>query len=122
MHYLVGQVVEGVITDIQPYGAFVYLDSDHKGLINISEISRGYVKDVTKFLTVGEKVRVKVIDIDTTTHQCKLSLKAVNRSIRHKQKAHRVQKVPKMVIGFQPLADHLDEWIDLQLHRRKNDD
>lgn len=49
MHYLVGQVVEGVITGIQPYGAFVYLDSDHKGLIHISEISRGYVKDVTKF-------------------------------------------------------------------------
>ena len=120
MHYLVGQVVEGVITCIQPYGAFVYLDSDHKGLIHISEISRGYVKDVTKFLTVGEKVRVKVIDIDTSTNQCKLSLKAVNRNMaRQKQKVHRVQKVPKMVIGFQVLADHLDEWIENQIKREE---
>ena len=120
MHYLVGQVVEGVITGIQPYGAFVYLDSDHKGLIHISEISRGYVKDVTKFLTVGEKVRVKVIDIDTSTNQCKLSLKAVNRNMaRQKQKVHRVQKVPKMVFGLQVLADHVDEWIENQIKREE---
>ena len=47
MHYLVGQVIEGVVTGIQPYGAFVYLDSETKGLIHISEISQGYVKDLS---------------------------------------------------------------------------
>lgn len=39
MHYMVGEVVEGVVTGIKPYGAFVYLDSKHNGLIHISEIS-----------------------------------------------------------------------------------
>lgn len=113
MHYLVGQIAEGIVTGIQPYGAFVYLDSDHKGLIHISEISKGYVKDVAKFLTVGEKVKVKIIDVDHINHQCKLSLKAVNTNMaRHKQKVNRFQKVPKMVIGFQTIADHLDEWIE----------
>lgn len=112
MHYLVGQEVEGIITGIQPYGAFVYLDSDHKGLIHISEISKGYVKDVATFLTVGERVKVKVIDIDQVSHQLKLSLKALNTNMaRQKQKGNRVQKVPKMVIGFKTLADHLPEWI-----------
>lgn len=121
MHYLVGQVIEGIVTGIQPYGAFVYLDSDHKGLIHISEISKGYVKDVAKFLSVGERVKVKVIDIDQTTHQCKLSLKAMNTNMaRQKQKVSRIQKVPKMVIGFKTLADHLPKWIVEANHQRRN--
>ena len=120
MHYLVGQVIEGIITGIQPYGAFVYLDSDHKGLIHISEISKGYVKDVAKFLSVGERVKVKVIDIDTSNHQLKLSLKALNTNMaRQKQKVSRFQKVPKMVIGFQTLADHLPEWIQMSNQKKE---
>ncbi len=116
MHYLVGQVIEGVVTGIQPYGAFVYLDSETKGLIHISEISQGYVKDIAQFLHVGDKVKVKVIDVDVVAHQCKLSLKALqNNMVRQRQKMHRSHKAFKGQIGFQTLQDHLDEWIELAL-------
>ena len=109
MHYLVGQVIEGVVTGIQPYGAFVYLDSETKGLIHISEISQGYVKDIAQFLHVGDKVKV-------VAHQCKLSLKALqNNMVRQRQKMHRSHKAFKGQIGFQTLQDHLDEWIKLAL-------
>lgn len=114
MQQMIGRIVEGTITGIQPYGAFVMIDEDLKGLIHISEISKGYVKDVAKYLQVGEKVRVKIIDYDPSNHQCRLSLKAVhgaNKRPRHKQT--RVQRVPKMVIGFRSLEEHLDEWIHL---------
>ena len=46
MRYSIGDVVEGVVTGIKPYGAFVSLDSSHNGLIHISEISERYVRDV----------------------------------------------------------------------------
>lgn len=111
MRYLVGQVVDGVVTGIQPYGAFVFLDSNHKGLIHISEISSGFVKDVECFVKIGEKVRVKIIDVDEITNQCKLSLKAVSNTTRQRQKMNRFQKIPKMIIGFKTLEDHLDGWI-----------
>lgn len=114
MQQMIGRIVEGIVTGIQPYGAFVMIDDDLKGLIHISEISKGYVKDVAKYLQIGEKVRVKVIDYDPINHQCRLSLKAVhgpNKRPRHKQQ--RIQRVPKMVIGFRSLAEHLDEWIQL---------
>ena len=39
MRYSVGDIVEGTVTGIKPYGAFVSLDSSHNGLIHISEIS-----------------------------------------------------------------------------------
>lgn len=112
MQIMIGHIVEGTVSGIQPYGAFVKLDSDYKGLIHISEISKGYVKDVAKYLHVGEKVKVKVIDIDPLTHQCKLSLKAIqSNQNRARNKSLRVQRIPKMVLGFSTLEKHLDEWI-----------
>lgn len=113
MSIIIGSIVEGVVSGIQPYGAFVKLDSDYKGLIHISEISKGYVKDVAKYLHIGERVQVKVIDIDPVTHQCKLSLKAIqSNQTRARSKSLRVQRVPKMVLGFSSLESHLDEWIE----------
>lgn len=113
MHSKVGEIKEGCISGIQPYGAFVQLDTGEKGLIHISEISKGYVKDVAQFLHVGERVRVKILDYDVVTHQCRLSLKAL-RSNRSRHKNSFEAKVPKMVIGFKTLEDHLDEWIKQQ--------
>ena len=64
MQYRIGQIVEGTITGIQPYGAFVSLDEETSGLIHISEISEGFVKDVNHFVHVHDRVKVKIIDFD----------------------------------------------------------
>ena len=114
MHSKVGEVIEGCISGIQPYGAFVLLDTGEKGLIHISEISKGYVKDVKQYLHVGERVRVKILDYDVTLNQCRLSLKAVQATTRSRQKTTRELKIPKMEIGFKTLADHLEDWIQQQ--------
>ncbi len=115
MHSKVGEIREGIVSGIQPYGAFVQLDANEKGLIHISEISKGYVKDVAKYLHVGEKVKVKILDYDPVLHQCRLSLKALETpQKRYRHKNMRDARVPKMKIGFQTLADHLDEWIEKQ--------
>ena len=78
MRYSIGDVVEGVITGIKPYGAFVALDSTHNGLIHISEISERYVRDVHTFVNMNEKVKVKILDQDEDGIHFRLSLKAVN--------------------------------------------
>lgn len=78
MRYSIGDVVEGVVTGIKPYGAFVSLDSSHNGLIHISEISERYVRDVHTFVTVNERVRVKILDVDEDGIHFRLSLKAVD--------------------------------------------
>lgn len=114
MHSKIGEIKEGVISGIQPYGAFVQLETGEKGLIHISEISKGYVKDVTQYLHIGERVRVKILDYDSTFHHCRLSLKALQSTTRTRHKTTREMKVPKMEIGFKTLEDHLDEWIQIQ--------
>ncbi len=60
----VGSVVEGVVTGITNFGAFVELPEGKVGLIHISEVADVYVKDVHDFLKEKDKVRVKVLTID----------------------------------------------------------
>jgi predicted RNA-binding protein with RPS1 domain len=114
MTYQTGQIVEGKVTGIQPYGAFVSLDKHVSGLIHISEISDGYVRDISRFVQIGDTVRVKIIDFDPKTSQARLSLKALNHTHArtHRRPLNRVRaSLPEMKIGFQSIADHMDAWI-----------
>lgn len=61
----IGAVVTGKVTGIQPYGAFVALDDSTQGLVHISEITHGFVKDINEHLKVGDEVKVKVLSIDS---------------------------------------------------------
>jgi S1 RNA binding domain protein len=59
----IGNVVEGTVQRITPYGAFVQLSGGKVGLIHISEIDRNYVKDVHEFLHESDVVKAKVLTI-----------------------------------------------------------
>ena len=69
-----GKVVEGVISNIVDFGAFVDLDGID-GLIHISELSWSHVNHPSEVLNVGEKVEVKVLDIDRDRQRISLGLK-----------------------------------------------
>jgi small subunit ribosomal protein S1 len=69
-----GQVVEGVISNIVDFGAFVDLEGID-GLIHISELSWSHVNHPSEVLAIGEKVRVKVLDIDRERQRISLGLK-----------------------------------------------
>lgn len=60
----IGVVLEGKVTGITNFGAFVTLPDGGTGMIHISEISTKYVKDIREFLEDGQQVKVKVINID----------------------------------------------------------
>lgn len=60
----IGAIVEGEVTGITNFGAFVQLPEGKNGLVHISEVSNVYVKDVHDFLKEHDKVKVKVIAID----------------------------------------------------------
>ena len=64
MSIQVGSVVEGVVTGITNFGAFVELPEGKVGLIHISEVADVYVRDVKDFLKEQDKVKVKVLTVD----------------------------------------------------------
>lgn len=64
MELEVGAILEGKVTGITKFGAFVSLPGGRSGLVHISEIAYSYVSDVSEFLEVGQDVKVKLINID----------------------------------------------------------
>lgn len=64
MEFGVGSIVEGKVSGITKFGAFVSLPEGKSGLVHISEIAYSYVNDVNEHLHEGDQVKVKVIGID----------------------------------------------------------
>ena len=74
MEFGVGSIVEGHVTGITKFGAFVSLPEGKSGLVHISEIAYAYVSEVSDHLSVGQDVTVKVIGIDES-NRINLSIK-----------------------------------------------
>ena len=60
----VGQIVEGKVSGITGFGAFIDLPGGETGLVHISEVARNYVKDINEHLTMNQEVKVKVLSLD----------------------------------------------------------
>ncbi len=59
-----GNILEGKVTGITNFGAFIELPGGLTGLVHISEIAEEYVKDINDFFKVSDRVKVKVISVD----------------------------------------------------------
>ena len=64
MELAVGAIVEGKVTGITKFGAFVSLPGNKTGMVHISEIAHAYVSDINEYLTVGQDVKVKIIAME----------------------------------------------------------
>lgn len=120
----VGSVVTGKVTGIQPYGAFVAIDENTQGLVHISEVTHGFVKDINEHLKVGDEVSVKVLSIDEAAGKIGLSIRATQeapaqteapkakKAPRKRQAAAATYKQEEAPQGFNTLKDKLQEWIE----------
>lgn len=75
--YKEGDIVEGPVTRITDFGAFVHVEQDINGLIHLSEISHDQVKDANDYLKVGQRVKAQIITLDLKEHRIGLSVKAL---------------------------------------------
>ncbi|NGQ95180.1 S1 RNA-binding domain-containing protein [Brevibacillus sp. SYP-B805] len=60
----VGSIIEGKVTAIKPFGMFVAISETEQGLVHISQVANGFVKDINEHFSVGDTVKVKVLSID----------------------------------------------------------
>lgn len=74
MEIIMGAILEGKVSGITKFGAFVTFPDGSSGLVHISEIANTYVNDVHDYLTIGQEVRVKVLSI-TPEGKVNLSVK-----------------------------------------------
>lgn len=92
-----GDVIKAPISRISQFGAFMDLDDGIQGLIHLSEISHGVVKDIRDFVKVGEEVEAKIINFEPQRKRIGLSLKALQEKPADAPKKETVvKKAPKV--------------------------
>lgn len=87
----VGAIVNGKVTGITNFGAFVETEDGSRGMIHISEISNSYVEDIKTVLKVGQAVTVKVIQI-ADDGKIALSMKQLEKTDDSNKKSHNNHK------------------------------
>jgi uncharacterized protein len=70
-------VLEGVVTNVTRFGAFVDVGVHQDGLVHISELSNKFIKDPSEAVKAGQIVKVKVLSADARTKRVSLSIKAL---------------------------------------------
>ncbi len=91
MQLEVGKIVDGKVTGITNFGAFVQMEGGKTGLVHISEVALSFVKDINEFLKEGDEVKVKVLSVDDSG---KVSL-SIKKALEEEQKKQ--AKVPAQV-------------------------
>jgi small subunit ribosomal protein S1 len=71
----VGEVIQGTVTKLTNFGAFVEINEGIEGLVHVSEIADRHVKDPADELKVGDQLQVKILKIDADAHKIALSAK-----------------------------------------------
>ncbi len=76
----VGMDLDGVVRNVIDFGAFVDVGVHTDGMVHISEISDAYIKHPSEVLTVGDRVRVRVIGVDLEKNRLSLSIKKADKA------------------------------------------
>lgn len=106
--FQVGDIVEGKVTGVKPFGAFVAIDDKNQGLVHISEVAHGFVKDINEYLSIGDEVKVKILTIDEDSGKISLSI----RKTQPKPPSQPGKKGGKgKDERFNTLEDKLKDWM-----------
>ena len=80
-NYPVGAIIEGKVTKLVPFGAFVELGDSIEGLVHISEMAAKHVEVPSQVCSVGDTVQVKVMDVDMDRRRISLSMKSAAETL-----------------------------------------
>jgi S1 RNA binding domain protein len=117
----VGSIVDGVVTGITNFGAFVTLPGGITGLVHISEVADTYVNDVKDYLKEKDKIKVKIISIKDG--KIGLSIRKVNEPKEKPAKAKKTRQHRDNELSFEDkLARFLKESDERQTDLRRSNE
>ncbi len=110
-----GMTLEGVVTNVTKFGAFVDIGVHQDGLVHISELADRYIKEPSDVVKVGQIVKVHVLSADAKTKRIALSMKTPGSKPAPQNKPAPVQNKPAPPAKPQPsmddkLAALADRW------------
>ncbi|NLZ15347.1 MAG: S1 RNA-binding domain-containing protein [Erysipelotrichaceae bacterium] len=111
MKYQVGQIIIGKVYNVKPYALLMEFEGGVTGLLHISEISDSYIRDIERYGTIGDQIKVKILSIDDDNGFLRVSFKQVPTEESYSSHVNK-RSAPVMSDNeFLPLKEKLDEWI-----------
>ena len=122
MNYQVGQLVIGKVYNVKPYALFMSFEDGVTGLLHISEISDSFVRDIEKYGSVGDEIKVKILSIDKENGFLRVSYKAIPEEERYSTHNSSSRSIPQFdEADFTDLEEKLPEWINATLEKAKGE-
>ena len=122
MDYKVGDILIGKVNQVRPYALFLTFENGQNGLLHISELSDSYIRDIEKYGTVGDDIKVKVLSIDPQNGFLRVSYKAIPDSEKyntHDDSNHHFAQFDEA--DFHDLEEKLPTWIEATLEKMKEE-
>lgn len=116
--YINGEIIKGTVSGIENYGIFIKIDESYNGLIHISEISDGFVRNVEDYVKIGDTIYAEVLEIDDNSHQAKLSIKNISYRVGTRIEK---KKIVETKLGFKTLEKNLPIWIEENIKKSKKE-
>ena len=106
-----GDIVEGTVIEIRKFGAIMIFENDIKGLLHISEVADAYIRNISRYLTIGKTYQVKVIEVEEDGF-LKVSMSKISKEEKEQYRNQSLKRTPvdKQNIDFTALAEKLKEW------------
>lgn len=107
----VGNIIEGTVVKVKPFGAIVLLPNKKQGLLHISHVSSKFIEDINDFVAAGDVVKVKVISYDKANNKISLSMKEVENAemeVIQKPRIFEPKKKTKELVTFE---DKFNNWL-----------
>ena len=97
-------IIECTVSGIEDYGFFVKTVDGYSGLVHISEMSENFIRSIYDYVSLGEKIKAEIIDVDEKSKKLKLSIKNIEYRI--------CTNLPEDTkSGFTILKNNLPNWI-----------
>jgi len=123
MDFEIGSLVIGKVTSVKPYALFLGFEEGKIGLLHISEISDSFIRDIERYGSIGDEMKVKIIDIDKSNGFLRVSLKQVLKTDFYS--THSDEKTIPVATEeeFAELREKIPGWIEETLKKieDKND-
>jgi len=121
MAIAVGEIVEGKVTGVANFGAFVELEAGAVGLVHISQINYSYVTDIAQHIKVGDRVKVKVVGLRNGKYDLSIKQAMDPPSMPIRRKPMRQQKDRPSPGSFEDkMLQFLKQSEETQLDLKKN--
>ena len=122
MEIKVDDILIGKVNQIRPYALFLTFENGQRGLLHISELSDKYIRDIEKYGSIGDEIKVKVLSIDPSNGFLRVSYKAIPEAERYNSHDDSKQLSAQFdEADFHDLEEKLPEWISETLEKIKEE-